>query len=299
MNQFNLRLVFILALTAFLAACGGNSEAGNNDEASNNNASNPPKEDELGNLLDVFELDAQIPFVILDDEKEAQTAGFFENGSYIAESVSFSGFETVAQADVTAAIEKRTAGVQDATEMKDEEASYELFEQPVDILKYESKTQSDVQNIQIPLFTQFTMNRDMPGDMDEAQLSNYIKNDSKSKGLLLDEPLESIKINMLIGDVDFNNEYRYRTIHSFNDPGLFLEEVSRTEREDVFPVYTSVNPTAYESWVTVTSEGAEGDLLIYKTPEVIEALGLETGDGLVELTTDEDNSRENVHVTDE
>lgn len=299
MNQFNLRLVFILALTAFLAACGGNSEAGNNDEASNNNASNSPKEDEMGNLLDVFELDAQIPFVILDDEKEAQTAGFFENGSYIAESVSFSEFETVAQADVTAAIEKRIAGVQDAIEMKDEDASYELFEQPVDILKYESRTQSDVQNIQIPLFTQFTMDRDMPGDMDEAQLSNYIKNDRKSKGWLLDEPLESIKINMLIGDVDFNNDYSYRIIHSFNDPGLFLEEVSRTEREDVFPVYTSVNPTAYESWVTVTSEGAEGDLLIYKTPEVIEALGLETGDGLVELTTGEDNSRENVHVTDE
>lgn len=307
-KAFKLALLLVV-LTATLVACS-NSD---NDEGSTD--SQISSEDELASVLDVFSIeDAKVPFMEVQENSEGelfpQTAGYFEDGQYIVDGMGghdLDNFETMSLDEVTAEIDSIVSeidvpvGSRSVIEM---DYTVEPYYEPLHVFKYTSPTDSS-ESLQIPIF--FTMPNVMTGniptDMNEAQLDNFVRTERDNR-FLTDTPTSSMDVKLHgEGSDSSKNTTAYLTSFSINDPVQFLEDTTRTERESIFPVFRSADASKYESWVEIRPDanerGGTRSLLIYKTPEVIETLNLDSDSGLVNLTDEDDGDKVYVHVINE
>lgn len=308
MRDFKLALLLVV-LTATLVACG-NSD---NDEGSTD--SQMPSEDELASVLDVFSIEGvKVPFMEVQENSEGklypQTAGYFEDGQYIVDGMGghdLDDFQTMSGEEVTAEIDSIVSEIDVPMGSGGDIAvdyTVEPYYEPLHIFKYTSPTDGS-ETLQIPIF--FTMPHvvrgNAPADMNEAQLDNFIRTERENQ-FMTGKPIKSM-------DAKLHGEGRnprrdaaaYLMSFSINDPLQFIEETTRSEREKAFPVFKSVDANKYESWVEIrpdaNARGGTRSLLIYKTPEVIDALNLSEGPGLAKLTNDKDNEKPYVYETAE
>lgn len=310
-----LKWITIMTLTLFiLSACGGGT--GSNGGS---NESETPQKDELVSVLDVFSIEGtKVPFMEVQENSEGklypQTAGYFEDGQYIVDGMAdgfgshdMDDFQTMSQEEVTAEIDSIVSEIDVPIGAGgDIKVDYmvEPYYEPLHIFKYSSPTDGS-ESLQIPIF--FTMPQvvrgDVPADMNEAQLDDFVRTE-REKRFMVGKPIKSMDVKL---DGEGRNSRRdaaaYLMSFSINDPLQFIEETTRTEREKAFPVFKSVDANKYESWVEIrpdaNARGGVRSLLIYKTPEVIDALNLSEGPGLAKLTNDKDNEKPYVYETAE
>lgn len=308
-----LKWLTILTLTLFiLSACGGTdgNENANNDTNINSN------EDDLTSALDIFSLeDVKIPFIEVSERSDGRlnplTAGYFENGKYIVDVTHGYGlddFQKMNLSEVTAEIDSVVSEINNPMKYKSD-YMVEPYYESLHIFKYTSPT-DDSESLQIPIFFRMPGELYGPADMNEAQLDNFARTEY-DKWFLTNKPTSSVDIK-LIGKGKNTGRYKlpavYATAFSINDPVQFIEDTTRSEREKLFPVYKSVNTSKYESWVELVADADGGSrsiftgsrsILIYKTPEVIELLGLDEGPGLIPLTNKKDDKKPYVYETAE
>jgi len=310
-----LKWITIMTLTLFiLSACGG----GTGDDGGNTGSQTPP-DDELASVLDVFSIEGEkVPFMEVQENSEGklypQTAGYFEDGQYIVDGMAdgfdshdLDDFQTMSGEEVTAEIDSIVSEIdvpRDARGGVSMDYVVEPYYEPLHIFKYTSPTDGS-ETLQIPIF--FTIPKavtgNVPADMDEAQLDNFMRTERENR-FMTGEPIKSMDVKLLgVGAKPKYNEPVYLMSFSINDPLQFIEETTRTEREKASPVFKSVDANKYESWVEIrpdaNARGGTRSLLIYKTPEVIDALNLSEGPGLAKLTNDKDNEKPYVYETAE
>lgn len=308
MNNFKLALLLVV-LTATLVACG-NSD---NDEGSTD--SQIPSKDELASVLDVFSIEGvKVPFMEVQENSEGklypQTAGYFEDGQYIVDGMGghdMDDFETMSQKEVTAEIDSIVSEIDVPVGSRSVIAmdyTVEPYYEPLHIFKYSSPTDGS-ESLQIPIF--FTipdvMSGNVPADMNEAQLDNFMRTERENR-FLTGKPIKSMDVKLHGEGTDTGKDWTaYLMTFSINDPVQYLEETTRSEREKAFPVFKSADANKYESWVEIRPDankrGGTRSLLIYKTPEVIDALNLSEGPGLTTLTNEMDNEKPYVYETAE
>lgn len=305
-----LKWITIMTLTLFiLSACGG----GTGNDGGNTGSQTPP-DDELASVLDVFSIEGEkVPFMEVQENSEGklypQTAGYFEDGQYIVDGMGghdLDDFQTMSGGEVTAEIDSIISeidvpvGSRSVIEM---DYTVEPYYEPLHIFKYTSPTDGS-ESLQIPIF--FTIPDVMtyaPADMNEAQLDNFIRTERENY-FMTDSPVQSMDVKLHGEGTDPGKDrVAYLMSFSINDPLQFIEDTSRSEREKAFPVFKSVDANKYESWVEIRPDankrGGTRSLLIYKTPEVIDALNLSEGPGLAKLTNDKDNEKPYVYETAE
>lgn len=317
MRDFKLALLLVV-LTTTLVACG------NSDKDDGSTDSQIPSEDELTSVLDVFSIDGvKVPFMEVQENSEGklypQTAGYFEDGQYIVDGLrdhDMDDFQTMSTDEITSEIDSIVSEIDrpvNASDTVSMDYVVEPYYETLHVFKRESETDGST-SLQIPIF--FTMPNvvtgNVPADMDEAQLDSFIRTERENR-FLTGEPINSVDIKLnargpiVKSNSDTGKPYEdgvgYLTAFSINDPVQFLEETTRTEREKALPVFKSVDPNKYESWVEIRPDankrGGTRSLLIYKTPEVIETLNLDSDSGLVKLTDEDDGDKVYVHVINE
>ncbi|MFB9860879.1 hypothetical protein ACFPFV_09430 [Salinicoccus siamensis] len=307
MKGFKLSFLLVV-LTTTLVACGNPD----NDEDSTD--SQIPSEDELASVLDVFSIEGEkVPFMEVQENSEGklypQTAGYFEDGQYIVDGMGghdMDDFQTMSQEEVTAEIDSIVSEIDVPVGSRSVIAmdyTVEPYYEPLHIFKYTSPTNGS-ETLQIPIF--FTMPNVMtyaPADMNEAQFDNFVRTERENY-FMTDSPVSSMDVKLHgEGSEPAKNTTAYLMSFSINDPLKFIEDTTRSEREKAFPVFKSVDANKYESWVEIrpdaNARGGTRSLLIYKTPEVIETLNLDSDSGLVKLTDEDDGDKVYVHVINE
>lgn len=305
-----LKWITIMTLTLFiLSACGG----GTGSDGGNTGSQTPP-DDELASVLDVFSIEGEkVPFMEVQENSEGklypQTAGYFEDGQYIVDGMGghdMDDFETMSQEEVTAEIDSIVSEIDVPVGSRSVIAmdyTVEPYYEPLHIFKYSSPTDGS-ETLQIPIF--YTMPNVMvgaPADMNEAQFDNFIRTERENR-FLTGEPIKSMDVKLHgEGTEPGKNRTAYLVSFSINDPLQFIEDTTRSEREKAFPVFKSVDANKYESWVEIrpdtNKKGGTRSLLIYKTPEVIDALNLGEGSGLITLTNEMGDEKPYVYETAE
>lgn len=305
-----LKWITIMTLTLFiLSACGGGT--GSNG---GNNESETPQKDELVSVLDVFSIEGtKVPFMEVQENSKGklypQTAGYFEDGQYIVDGMGghdLDDFKMMSQEEVTAEIDSIVSEIDVPMGSRSVIAmdyTVEPYYEPLHIFKYSSPTNGS-ETLQIPIF--YTLPSVMtyaPADMNEAQLDNFVRTE-RDNYFMTGTPVSSMDVKLHgEGSEPAKNTTAYLLSFSINDPLQFIEDTTRSEREKAFPVFKSVDTNKYESWVEIrpdaNAKGGTRSLLIYKTPEVIDALNLSEGSGLARLTNEMDNEKPYVYETAE
>lgn len=308
-----LKWITIMTLTLFiLSACGG----GTGNDGGNTGSQTPP-DDELASVLDVFSIEGEkVPFMEVQENSDGklypQTAGYFEDGQYIVDGMGdglgrhdMDDFQTMSGEEVTAEIDSIVSEIDVPRSSRGFKMDYvvEPYYEPLHIFKYTSPTDGS-ESLQIPIF--FTIpstSISIPADMNEEQLDNFIRTEQENH-FMTDSPVSSMDVKLHgEGTEPKYNDPAYLMSFSINDPLQFIEDTSRSEREKAFPVFKSVDANKYESWVEIrpdaNARGRTRNLLIYKTPEVIETLNLSEGPGLTTLTNETDDEKPYVYETAE